>query len=887
VEVIPVFLSGTVYRSLRGVSLATLVTVLACLPAFAQSTSSGSSLAQPQLHPVAPPTPKDQEQFIVYWTTEPGWNTEILLRNNLEGSNLTVIPAVRTSNGIETALPSVTIAAGDVATVDLRDALTKAAANLGSSWGSLVLRYRSIVNGGLYSSVMVKADGRPIAFHLDGFGRGTTYETGAREGIWWLPRPEVTDWLILTNSGEQAIQPQLVLYDASGKAWQQPLALAAHETQRTSIRDLLQQSGLQGDHGGFKIEVTKGARFLDSAHMLFEQSGGFSAVMKMFRHDPRTTLASRAFTGGAEWTTRAPMLALSNPDSALGVPAGTTLQPKLFVRNTSAKPIAAQLRFDWRSASAAGKSVPISLNLQPNETQLIDVAALQIGKSFPVDANWASVILSAPVLPDDLLAVAASYDQTGRYGAQTPFSDQLASHWEGGRWEVDGTHNSLSTIINGGNKPVLAELTILYNRGQGQYQLLRALAPEEQMFVDFGKLIRDQVPDKDGRTLPRDLMSGAYRVRDLTDSTTASLYEGKVMVDKTFGHVSYGCMVCCGPNIPVMVYDPLTVQVNGSASQQIQAVNSCTSKLTTVTLDFPTWWTDSTSIATASGAKITGVSVGSTNHNALSQQMYWGPKTDSGGGACPLTQEQLFAGTNVTPTITSVSPSRGLIGATTSSVTITGNGLLGGHINTPAAIQVSNITTATNTQITFDAVISSTATPGNNAGAISVTANGEKSNEIDFYVQVPTALSFISGTAGGTTEKLCTSNACGTVVSFKYQVNDQATPTPQPILNTMSIWDSFGAFSPDGLQVGGTTLITTCTFANMTNGGPCGVSTDAKGVLTEGALGSCSTICYTGGVCTTGGPSVVTQTWHIAGAQVAQDVSEYCQKVVVNGVQIQ
>jgi len=37
---------------------------------------------------------------------------------------------------------------------------------------------------------------------------------------------------------------------------------------------------------------------------------------------------------------------------------------------------------------------------QPNETKLIDVAALQTQNRLPPDAQWAAVILSAPVLPD-------------------------------------------------------------------------------------------------------------------------------------------------------------------------------------------------------------------------------------------------------------------------------------------------------------------------------------------------------------------------------------------------------------------------------------------------------------------------------------------------------
>jgi hypothetical protein len=198
--------------------------------------------------------------------------------------------------------------------------------------------------------------------------------------------------------------------------------------------------------------------------------------MKMFRHDPTTTLFSRSFGGVSEWTTRAPMLALGDPDPVLRFPAGTILQPKVFARNASGKAFTAHIRFNWRSETGSGKSAPLALAFKPHETRVVDVAALQAQKVLPADAHWAAVILSAPIQPDELLAVAASYDQTGRYGAQTPFSDQLASHWEAGKWEVDGMHDSLVTIGNGGNKPERAQLTILYNEGKGQYQVEQVLA---------------------------------------------------------------------------------------------------------------------------------------------------------------------------------------------------------------------------------------------------------------------------------------------------------------------------------------------------------------------------------------------------------------------------
>jgi hypothetical protein len=36
-----------------------------------------------------------------------------------------------------------------------------------------------------------------------------------------------------------------------------------------------------------------------------------------------------------------------------------------------------------------------------------------------------------------------------------------------------------------------------------------------------------------------------------------------------------------------------------------------------------------------------------------------------------------------------------------------------------------------------------------------------------------------------------------------------------------------------------------------------------------------------------GGPSDVAQTWHIASSTIVQQISEYCEKVLVNGTQVQ
>src|SRR6266481_6921577 len=351
--------------------------------------------------------------------------------------------------------------------------------------------------------------------------------------------------------------------------------LGPTKTTRYSIRKLILASGLTGSYGGIKISTSAHAGSLDSLHLLFYETAGFSAILKMFDYNPNAKLEERDYARTAAWTLRAPMLALSNPDPALAFPPGTTLLPQLLLRNTTAKPIDATVRFNWRSAASTGKAPGPAMRLAPYETRRIDVAALQGAAILPKEANWTSVIITTNSKPDELMAVAASYDSTLRYGAQTPFSDQLTFRWEGGMWEYDPYHSSIITAGNGGTKPTQAAFTIFYNQGAQRYDLEQTLQPDEQMWIDVGKLIREQVPDKNGKTLPLDLTMGSYEFRDLTNTGVGTLFEGKVIYDKTYGHVAYGCAACCGYAQPYVWYDPLGIPFGAGTAQGIDGPDMC------------------------------------------------------------------------------------------------------------------------------------------------------------------------------------------------------------------------------------------------------------------------------------------------------------------------
>jgi hypothetical protein len=497
-----------------------------------------------------------------------------------------------------------------VKTIDVGEA----APQVGKTYGSIVVRYRSAFSGALYASLMLQDMGHPVSVHLDAITADDTLQGLSREGIWWLPNDTTNDYLVLTNQGSAPLKLTLSIYDAQGKESRQALALGPRQTARYSVRQLVQSAGFRGSYGGIKIVAEKHAGTLDTVHFLFDEAAAFSALLKMFDRDPAAKIEQRDFARSGIWTLRAPMLALSQPDPVLSFPEGTTLHPQLLIRNTTASPVSAELRFNWRSPSAVGKEAGPSLHLSPFETRQVDVSALQEQEVLPAKANWTSVTLTTKGRPDEVVAIAASYDSTLRYGAQTPFSDQLSFRWEGGQWQYDVQHNSIITVGNGGTKATRTAFTIFYNQGKDKYELEQTLQPDEQMWVDVGKLIRQRVPDKNGKALPVDVASGSYEFRDLNDVGVGSLFEGKVVYDKTFGHVTYGCAHCCGIQSVYLQYSPLGVPFQGTSSNGVEGDDQCgDTGLHLSGLFLGNWKTTNSAIATVDYyAKHTGVGVGST-----------------------------------------------------------------------------------------------------------------------------------------------------------------------------------------------------------------------------------------------------------------------------------
>jgi Bacterial Ig-like domain (group 2) len=874
--------AGTAILGAIAFTLASVAANDAFLPRsnHAQASRSASVTAQAN---------KTHMLYSGFWRTDASFVSTIRVKNVLVVAPVDVTPVLFMADGTSYMLSSVHIPVSGVATINLNDALAAASSSIAShisQFGSAALIY-SYPSPGHVTAQMAAIDAsRSLSYtypfvepmNMPGHDSKQVFE-----GLWWKHDSGVTGFVTLSNTTDQQQAAVLTPVHPGNNSNPQQVTLAPHSTQMLKLEEIATEvSDPDNRAGGIRVEYEGSQGTILVTGALVNESEGYSANMPFWFHDMSSSSPTQITYASAG-------LMLGKPDPMMmpGFPKDTAFSAYLSLRNTTDRPLDIALQLNYMSGMGMEGSAPVNRSLPAQHLAPFEAKQVNLQGAFTAarlkNVNG-SINLSTSFTGNagDLVLATGSIDQTGSYVFEVePESVGSFRSKNANYWGVANGNDTMLSLWNptGASQDIL--VTFYYGNGSGKYKLPLHLGPQTSTMIDMAMLIAENEPDPDGHVIPSNIEEGSAefasakgRNEQITLVIAAGIYN---VSTATCGG---GCINCCGVSNFGIDPNPTYCPIGETMPCSSTAVDCNGNEV------YPSSWSSSnTAVMTVDGSgNVQGVAVGSATITAYFDNVVTYTGQICGGPiSCPLFNQTGGAPGNVTPRIDSISPSRGLIGATTSSVTISGKGFSGGHVNTPAAIQVSNITTSTDTQITFDAVISSTATPGNNAGAISVTTSGQTSNAKDFYVQEPTSLSIIPGTAGGTTEIQCTNNACGTIVSFKYQVNDQDSPA-QPVRASMSMWDSFGSFSPDGLNLNGAPQTTTCSPVNT---GPCGVNTSADGTFLEAALGGCSTVCLVNGACTTGGPSGVTQTWHIAGYAIAQQVSAYCQKVLVNGTQIQ
>jgi hypothetical protein len=638
------------------------------------------------------PVRKPQEVFAPFWSSEPGWDTELQLKNNLTSGPLTVTPVLRLASGEEVPLDPLTIPPNVSLSVWVNEQLLKHSASLlnqAGSYGSVAFRFTSLHAMNLYATAVPTMQGEPITFALKAHPVPLLEapigdrRPGSLEGIWWQPRSGLKDVLVISNSSGKKINGTLSLFDAGGKRWSTSLPVAPHQTQRMSVGDLLLKAGLSGSYGGIELDAPASAASLNGVHFMYDEANKFWASLEMFSRDPNATIRRRTGTDAKQWTLRAPMLALRSPDPAVGLPAGTAMQPTIFVRNTTGNKISANLALSWHSDSGKGQVKLPEIEIPPFATRQLPIGALQEQLGIPNDAHWALVTLTTTASPDDLIAIASSHDSSGRYHADTEFSGTVTRHFTGGEWRADANHNQIISVTNSEQKPANALLTLHYDNGRKSYEMQQTILPGEQMWVNVGELMQKRTADRKGNALPADLGFGTYDVKDL-GSGPGGLTVSGVALDKTFGYQSaVQSPDCCGFYGDSLNPDSLEVDISGFQNVGAVATNQCTGQLSNILFDITSWSSGNPTIAQVASAQVTGVAPGFTTATGTGimpvcygNTLYWEPINPT-------------APVEVLPKIQQISPPTGQQG-TTVPVVISGSGFgsTTGSLTTTAGSQI-------------------------------------------------------------------------------------------------------------------------------------------------------------------------------------------------------
>jgi hypothetical protein len=178
------------------------------------------------------------------------------------------------------------------------------------------------------------------------------------------------------------------------------------------------------------------------------------------------------------------------------------------------------------------------------------------------------------------------------------------------------SHNQLVAATDGSSRPRKALVTLHYDNGAKTYEIQQTVAAGDQLWLNFADLIRNRVADRKGRVLPADLALGTYEVRDLTPGL-GGLAENSLPVSATARHRRGPSGNCCGVDGGTFNPGELVVAIDGAISVGADGTDYCSNQEQDVSPLITSWYTDSSTIASASYKQVKGLAAGLTNLEGL------------------------------------------------------------------------------------------------------------------------------------------------------------------------------------------------------------------------------------------------------------------------------
>jgi hypothetical protein len=368
-------------------------------------------------------------------------------------------------------------------------------------------------------------------------------------------------------------------------------------------------------------------------------------------------------------------------------------------------------------------------------------------------------------------------------------------------WHLDEETESVMFLTNMGDKPARIGFDVVAE-GRHYYLTKLQLQPHETQAVDLRKLRDAQKADFKGNKIPAAASDGSV-IWSRLDHVPVM---GRLLILQRHKGLSsnYDCHICdCPPDYADLALDPVSMSLFVNNTMWNEAFGMYQEHCNQYY-----WWgyvegaytSNEPVIATATvDGLVKGRSGGATSIRS-SYTDYWYTYSSTLQDCVEHNRTFLRAAqTKVKPHIDSISPTRGLIGVST-SVTIRGSGF--GADPTVSAGTGIAVTRGpfSDTEIQATFAVAGNAPSGNHSVKVT-TSQGDSNADKTFYVQVPTSLQVLTVSVlpdGPDPPSGCPASAnYGIRIDIKYLVRDQGNP-PNPIQSTSMTPHETGTFFSGG-----------------------------------------------------------------------------------------
>jgi hypothetical protein len=360
------------------------------------------------------------------------------------------------------------------------------------------------------------------------FSAGMDYRSAAQEAVWWMPKhAEAT--IILGNASDAQIVANLKY--SNGKSQEVTLRPFATEIVERS-------SGAENSSEGIAESVR------------IELSGPVGSL----RATGFVTSADKRFNSGIRFydpeTIRQPHLFATNLRLKKS-------QARLVLKNIGDAAISARPRFIPSSGESGDALQLPAVLLEPHAAVEVDLKPLEKAAKTRSDFD----MVSAQILNDsgakNLIGALYSSEFNTKTTYDVPLRDSGPVHNSTGSypWRIDGDYSTLISITN--TREDAAKYLVTINYESGRYSLdPKELASGETVVFDLRKIRDEQVPDKDGGTIPSSVSIGQFRWSLIGGDILRLIGRSEMASLSKRVSSSYSCPVCCPDSFSGLVINP-------------------------------------------------------------------------------------------------------------------------------------------------------------------------------------------------------------------------------------------------------------------------------------------------------------------------------------------